>query len=345
MKYLIILGTSCNNGTQNALASFLVVGENTKSLPGICRSCVTTMFSARAGSYSCSILLGCFTSTSITLVSFFSPSSRLVCVSSAPGSPSHPSPLLGQLGHLHVLMRPALASPSSLHIDRSITLRIPDRVYVGDRSTLGRLFRVIAPTRLSLVLPTVLCVSSEERIVGYVLVVLHLVHSNDLGFVVCSEVQAGNEVDDEHDGVGDDKGPGGSNGDPCDLFTELNPVSVHPSTGNGGVSVVGSDRGLSEAVVEGQRGSAFEITFTSVAPCNSHSGHESTNGTGQSVDRENIHRIVDPHRDLESGGQVGTSASNESDEGGGGSTNETGSGGDGDESVRQGGLLSLVRVR
>jgi hypothetical protein len=71
-----------------------------------------------------------------------------------------------------------------------------------------------------------------------------------------------------------------------------------------------------------------------VSTCNSHSGHESTDGTGQSVDRENIHRIVDPHRDLESGGQVGTSSSDESDKGGSRRTHESSSRGDGDETVR-----------
>ena len=46
-------------------------------------------------------------------------------------------------------------------------------------------------------------------------------------------------------------------------------------------------------------------------------------------------RIVDPHRDLESGGQVGTSSGDETDESGGRGPDESSSWGDGDESVAQ----------
>ena len=156
-----------------------------------------------------------------------------------------------QLGHLHViLVNTSLASSSTLHLDR-VDIPTPllwHGVNPGDGARRGRFLRTRSLSLVSPSVPAVLDITMEPSVIGDKLVVLDFVHTDDLGLVVGPEMETGDEVDEEHDGVGDDKGPGGTDGDPGDLFTELSKVAVEPSSLDHGVTVVGSDRGLSKPV-------------------------------------------------------------------------------------------------
>lgn len=52
------------------------------------------------------------------------------------------------------------------------------------------------------------------------------VHAHDFSFFTRTEVQTRYKVDDEHDGVGYDKGPCDADTDPCDLLAQLDPVPI-----------------------------------------------------------------------------------------------------------------------
>ena len=66
---------------------------------------------------------------------------------------------------------------------------------------------------------------------------LGIVHAHDLRSLASTELQAGDEIDEEEDNAGHDEGVGHAGNGVSKLIAELDPVLVEPTTGNDGATV------------------------------------------------------------------------------------------------------------
>lgn len=113
-----------------------------------------------------------------------------------------------------------------------------------------------------------------------------LVHAHDLLLLGSTELEAGDEVQDEQDGAADDERVGHAADSVGELVRELDPMLVEPAAAD-----------LGEAVKMGYVVRGEET------------GQEITDETSNTVDGEDIERVIDMEEELEFGGIVASDSS------------------------------------